>query len=125
MCALTPPCPCCESQHRPDSCRCLCLHTVEFQKLRALLKPAHRVLPIVQKAIRSKAVPGSDANDIDAEALQHIVQLTGHQGLAGVRLLWPDRVCEVLVEALVHHGDYSVFVSAGFGEHLHAAMCLQ
>ena len=97
-----------------DFITCLCLHTVELQKLRALLKPAHRVVAVVKKAVDEKTTNKDNADAIEKQALMDLQTLTG-ASFESLSLLWSGQVCETLMQVLVHHGDYSVFVAPNIG----------
>jgi hypothetical protein len=96
-----------------DFISCLCLHTVELLKMRALLKPVSRVVPIVRRAVDAKK-EGTPAGEVDARMLAEIEAATGHS-ISDVQRLWPGRVAETLTDILVHHGDYSIFVATNLG----------
>ncbi len=97
-----------------DFISCLCLHTVELQKLRTNLKPLSRVLPLVSQTLEKKKQPGADADALDHALLTNLALFTGHV-FQGLRMLWPGRVAESIMDAMVHHGDYSIFVASNLG----------
>jgi len=90
-----------------DFVTCLCLHTVEVLKLRALMKPIQRTMAHLVTA-RDAVADGADREAVTASFLSHMKNIsdTDKQALAS---LYKGDLLEQLMNICIHRGDFVIY----------------
>jgi hypothetical protein len=92
-----------------DFVTCLCLHTVEELKLRALLKPIHQTMSHLVTA-RDAITAGADRQTVTLELMMHTcMKNISDDDKTALLALYKDDLLEQLMNICIHRGDYVIY----------------
>lgn len=90
-----------------DFVTCLCLHTIEALKLRALMKPIHQTMAHLVSA-RDAIASGADRDTVTKGFLTHMKNMSD-QDKTALLSMYENDLLEQLMNICIHRGDYVIY----------------
>lgn len=90
-----------------DFVTCLCLHTVEALKLRALMKPIQRTMSHLVEA-REAIANGANRETVTLDSLSHMNNIS-EDDKKSLMAMYKDDLLEQLMNICIHRGDFVIY----------------
>lgn len=90
-----------------DFVTCLCLHTIEALKLRALMKPIHQTMSHLVNA-KVAITSGANRAEVTQNFLTHMKNI-GDADKKALLSIYEEDLLEQMMNICIHRGDYVIY----------------
>lgn len=103
-----------------DVVTCLCIHAIESKKLYNKLKPLGSVVAQLQHGLQLIQSSPDSEQEISKNVISSICERRlDSRDVEGLKLLWPnDNLPRRVLDVLIHHGDYALFLDKTDNSHV-------